>query len=386
MPSPLLVAAAVSSALTAGVLPSLLRSLRPSLQERLSFSDTQVHRLGRWFSLCAIPLFPLAGWLVDRWGLDEVMFAGSLAVALSISWIALSLNYASVLWGILGLAAGGACLFNATIVLMPAAFTWPRPDARASALGVGFVLLGASWLLTPVALPFLLRRLGHKRVLLTLGFLTLLPGLFTMLSRSEYPVAAAIEPVAASLEDPRLWLLAAMAFIYFLTERTLSVWPRPYLAEIGYNERTTARLLAGFWIAYLSWRLFWCWLSGPGFEAWMVFVLLVTGAMILGNLVGAYAPSSGYIGFWLVGACLGPLLPLILAMVLDVGGSHGFPGLAVGTVLALYPFNNLLIHPVVVAYAHSHTARASMRIPMMLALVMAAPTLFLALIRHNMPR
>lgn len=382
MPSATLVAAAITSALGAGVLPSFLRGARPFLQDRLALSETQVRRLGRWFSLFTLPCLPLAGLLVDRWGLHEILFLGCLGLAMAISWIALSVHYGSLIWGLLGLAASGACVFTAAITLMPAVLQWSGHDSRAEGLSVGFLVLGASWLLTPVLLPPLLRRLGHHQVLLSLAFLYLVPAALVVFTpKGEFPTSAAAEPMAQSLHDPRLWLLASMVLCYFLIERTLSVWPRPYLAEIGYQQQTIKRLLLGFWISYLCLRPFWGWLIGPGYETWLVLVFLVTAAMILGNLVGAYGASSGYLGFWLVGACFGPLLPLVLSIAMQLGEYHGFPALALGILMAFYPLTNLLIHPWFVRYAESHTARASMRIPMLLALLMAAPTLVLALIR-----
>jgi hypothetical protein len=57
------------------------------------------------------------------------------------------------------------------------------------------------------------------------------------------------------------------------------------------------------------------------------------------------------------------------------------PGTAIGAVFALAALNAVLVKPWFIAYAQTHAVRASMRIPMLLGMVMAAATLVLTLIR-----
>ena len=49
----------------------------------------------------------------------------------------------------------------------------------------------------------------------------------------------------------------------------------------------------------------------------MTLGLLIASAIILGNLTSGYEIGGGSLGFWLVGACYGPLLPGFLAIALD---------------------------------------------------------------------
>src|SRR5262249_2322539 len=139
----------------------------------------------------------------------------------------------------------------------------------------------------------------------------------------------------------------------------------------------------GFWCAFLLFRFGLAWIIRPANETILMLTLLVLSSMLLGNLAGAYAPSSGYLGFWLVGAFYGPILPALLALLVCLEGPRPGPGQAVGSVFALGAVSALVVKPSLNAFAKSHAPRESMRIPMVLALVMAAPVLLLAVMRYG---
>jgi hypothetical protein len=196
-------------------------------------------------------------------------------------------------------------------------------------------------------------------------------------------VAEIPEPVLVpgiSLYDLRFWLVALVAFLYFPLEQSLEIWPRPYLAEIGYSGRSVIRLVVGFWCAFLLLRFGLGWMIRQGNEAWLVLVLLILSSMVLGNLAGAYAPTSGFLGFWLVGACYGPISPALLG-ILEVDGTERIPGQTVGVIFALGALSSLIVQPLFLAFAKRHPPRESMRILTLLGLLMAAPMLVVALIR-----
>jgi fucose permease len=381
MPSSVLVVASISSALAMGMLPVLLESLRTPLQERLSLTESRFTHLAKLLILSWVPFMPIAGWLLDHWGLREALFTGSLVMALSVAWLALCQNFKGLVWALLGLGFGGACLSTAGVCLMPRALALAPHWSTGASLGLGFVFVGASTLLTPTVVAALARRFSWQRTILALGLACLLPAaLVAFLSREAVAGAAANED--AGLYDLRFWLIALAAFLYFPLEHALDAWPQAYLREIGYAGRTVARLMIAFWCAFLLFRFGLAWLIRPGNETVLVLTLLVLSSMILGNLAGAYAPSSGYLGFWLVGAFYGPILPALLAILLDLEGPR-HPGQAVGIVFALSALSSLVVRPSVSAFAKSHAPREAMRIPMVLALVMAAPVLLLAVMRYG---
>jgi hypothetical protein len=376
-----MIAAGVLSAFAMGMVPVLLRSLQPFLCERLATPPERLDRLGRMLVLSWLPLMPLAGWLVDHWGTCEVLFVGSLALAVAVSWLALCQNQRGLIWGLVGLALAGAFLAVAGTALMPTALLLsPRWSVGAS-LCLGYVFVAFAALATPAALPWTARRLGWPRTLLCASLLCLAPAAVVTLVTGEIaqPLGALVDG-DASLYDVRFWLVALVAFLYFPLEASLEIWPRPYLAEIGYSGRTIVRLLAGFWCAFLVLRFGLGWMIRPGYEAWLVLVLIGLSSMVVGNLAGSYAPTPGYLGFWLLGACYGPILPALLA-VLEWRDTRRVPGQTVGAVLAVSALSSVALGPVLLGFAKRHGPRESMRIPMMLGLIMAAPMLVLALLR-----
>jgi hypothetical protein len=184
------------------------------------------------------------------------------------------------------------------------------------------------------------------------------------------------------LYDVRFWLIAVVVFLYPPLELSLEIWPRPYLAEIGYPARTIVRVVIGFWCAFFVLRFGLGWMIRQGNEAWLVLTLLVLSSMVLGNLAGAYGPAGGFLGFWLLGACYGPLLPALLG-TLESGATRQLPGRALGAVFAILALSSLIAQPLLVAFAKRHAPRECMRIPLILGLIMAAPMLLVAVIRFG---
>jgi hypothetical protein len=374
----LLALTSIAAALAMGGSLQFFRGVQGFVRERFSLSEAQNDRLGKLLVVSWVPLMPLAGWLVDHWGTTEVLFTGSLVLGLAVSWTAMCQSVAGLTWAIVGLGVASACLCVSSVALMPLALHLsPRWSVGAS-LCLGYVFVTLSSLGTPAVIPWLARSLGFRRVILSLGLLCLLPAALVALAEGEVPQPAAAGP--AVLYDVPFWLVALVAFLYHPLEQSLEIWPRSYLAEIGYSGRSIARLVVGFWCAFLLLRFGLGWMIRAGNEAWLVLVLLVMSSMVLGNLAGAYTPTSGYLGLWLVGACYGPILPALLG-VLAVDGAPTIPGQTLGAVFALGAISSLVVEPLVLAFAKRHTPRECMRLPMLLGLAMAAPMLVLALIR-----
>lgn len=377
MPSPLLVATSVTTSLAMGLVPVLFRNLRGLLGERLSLGEHQLDRLDRLLLLSWIGLMPLAGWLVDHWGLVDVLFAGSLLLGITIAWLAAAQNIAAVRWGVAGLAIAGAGVTTAGVVLMPTALRLVPNWSLGAALCLGFVCVGLASLASGL-IPRLVKPFGYRQIIVSLGLLTLVPATLIAVAKSDLPPAP---PTGTeSILNLRFLLLALAVFLYFPMEQAVQLWPGPFLVEIGYG-RTVVRLVAGFWVSFLALRFGLAWMIRAGAEAWLILTLLAISSMVLGNLAGGYAPSSGYFGFWLVGGCYGPLFPTLLAILLDLESTRGVPGQAIGYVFALSALSSLVVNPTLAAYAKAHPARESMRITLLLGLLMAAPVLVIALIR-----
>jgi hypothetical protein len=109
--------------------------------------------------------------------------------------------------------------------------------------------------------------------------------------------------------------------------------------------------------------------------------LLIASAIILGNLTSGYEIGGGSLGFWLVGACYGPLLPGFLGIALDQAAKVSDkppPALLLGFLLALSGLDTLVVRPLMSGFGKDRAARSVMRVPTVLAIVLAAPLLLLA--------
>ncbi|MCI0682722.1 MAG: hypothetical protein L0Y71_11535 [Gemmataceae bacterium] len=377
MPSLPLLVGVLLACILVGAMPALVTALKPRLEQLLNLDHARVDRLERMrFFLAWVGGMPLAGYLVDVWKREEILVAGCFGIAATLAFfgVAHSPRWVGAMSFLLGLATSFVVV--ATICLAPAAIPAACP---AAALNAGFIGIGLGSFAPRGLLARLERWFGLRRAMLVLGLAALIPASF---------VFAAIVANDIPQQDPHttpdffravpFWLLAAMLVFYYPIESALDIWSGPFLNELGYRNRPGRMMLVGFWLAFLIARLAMWFLMGPRNEIWLLFLCALTSAIVLGNLVGAYGASAGGTGFWLVGACYGPLLPGILGLLLEA--SVGSQGLAVGSVLAVAGLHDALAHPIMQRTMHAREVRKAMRIPLLMTLLMLAPLLIYGLV------
>src|SRR5207248_3430839 len=98
-------------------------------------------------------------------------------------------------------------------------------------------------------------------------------------------------------------------------------------------------------------------------------------AVALGNMVGARSRMSAAIGLLLVGAFLGPIFPTLVGILL--GKFESARGAAYGAMFSLGAAGNLFLPPLIGVYGRRSSLQRAMRIPMGLALALAAAALVL---------
>lgn len=374
---PLLVGVLLACMLV-GAVPALVTALKPHLQQRLNLDHERVDRLERMrFFLAWVAGMPVAGYLVDAWNRQDVLFAGCLGIAATLAFLGVtnSPRWIGAMSFLLGLAT--SFLVVATVCLLPLAIPAACP---AAALNAGFIGIGLGSFAPHGALTRLERWLGLRRAMLIFGLAALIPSafLFAAVVTTGIPASAAATE-AYFFHDVRFWLLAVMLVLYYPIESALDIWSGPFLQELGYRNRPGRMMLIGFWLSFLVARLAMVFLMGPRNEIWLLFICTLTSAVVLGNLVGAYGASAGGIGFWFVGACYGPLLPSILGLLLEVTAPS--QGLAVGSLLAFAGLHDALAHPLMQRTTHTRPVRTAMRIPLIMTLLMLAPLLIFALVQ-----
>jgi MFS family permease len=378
MPTPLLIAGAASSGLTIGFIPALVDCVAAPVCQQLKTSPGKVSRVLAIFYICWLPAMPLCGWLLDHWRTKEILFFGLLACALGITWLGLALSFRSLLSSVILLGIGYSAVATAGIRFMASALKLTDQSSEVAALNLGFVFVVIGAVAAPWIAGVVQRRWGYRQGLLYLSLGAVIAAcLVFFVSPQLFPEARANGAWMEMLKSLPLWLLAAIVLLYFALENCLDVWPEPYLKELGYRGRSLTAGLLIFWGAFTLLRVAVGWLPGTGYEIWLLLGLLLASAFTMGNLVGANEYSSGSVGFWLTGACYGPLLPGFLALVMELD----LPGTALGMMLAMSGLDTLVVRPAMTALARRSPARTVMRVPVVLALVMAAPLLVLALIR-----
>src|SRR5262249_31964148 len=157
-------------------------------------------------------------------------------------------------------------------VLTPLAF----PGATAYSTNLANVFFGIGAFLTPLAVAFLVRRLGYAPSLILLGCLTLMPVLLAL--GVEVPTArdaggAAGQGVGALLGNRVLWLCGLAMFFYGPLEASMGAWTTTYLRNRGLREGAAAGLLSAFWLTFMATRLVTAFGLPEGAEAILILTL-----------------------------------------------------------------------------------------------------------------
>jgi fucose permease len=376
-----LIPVTIASAFTFGMVLALLGSLKLPLAKRLDIDEARVGGFLSAFYLALIPLMLISGLLIDQVGIRWVLVGGVMVTGLAVAYLAMSRTYASSLAAVLFLGVGGACLNTSAIKLMPLAFFG---DANPSAsLNLGHVFVGLGALVTPTLVDLLIRGLGFRKALgvLALGFL--IPFVVGFLTPAQ---AFAFRHAEAGdlwfvLSNPIVWLAGLVFLLYSPLEGCLGTWATTFLTQLGHSERRAAFLLSGFWLSFLASRLVMSFVQHTmlreNTEPWVILVLAVVAAVVLGNLAGTLARANATRGLLVVGALLGPICPTLAGILFNKFDRE--QATAYGAMFALGASGNLVLAPLIGMYARGHSIQSALRIPMMMALLLAAGALALGL-------
>jgi hypothetical protein len=163
----------------------------------------------------------------------------------------------------------------------------------------------------------------------------------------------------------------------------LEYWPEAFLKEIAYRDRALEVAMVMFWIAFIATRgaAAWWLYHYPDHGFGLTILLLLFSACLVGNLAGGFDMGNSTVGFLLVGACYGPILPGLLGIALDLYAAP-IPLSALGALLALSGLDTLVLRPIMDAFTRDRPARSVMRVPTFLTFALVAPLLLLAFLRN----
>jgi MFS family permease len=375
--------ATFGGAFLAGMMLALLNSLRAGLGQRLGSDDSWTRRLVTAFTIVMVLLMFVAGVALDRWGgtrtIYEVLVLGALLAVVGMGTLAVRNSYRAALAGAALLGAGAACLFPAATLLMPQALLEAAARVRYTvhAMNLGYVAVGVGMFLSPALITLLQRRLGFQRGLLVAALLPLLYGGFVALPEKE-----AILPLGEAYDGTyslELGLACLLVLFYFPLEGSLGAWAEKYLGELGFKVSTIPWVLAGFWLCYLGSRLTTSLLLVRGYGPLLLFLTSAAIAVTYWNLAGA-GPSSGAKGMLVMWCCFGPIFPTLLGLLLP--HAHG-SGTAFAIVFGVGAVSNALFQPVLCPAVSTSSAQETLRLPRLLALLLAAVALVVSLVMSN---
>jgi fucose permease len=367
-----------TAAFVFGMLLALIGGLKLKLAERLQIGEGRVGGLLAALNLALIPMMLVSGLLIDALGVRVVLIVGGLLAAVAVCSLALRQSYLASFVCVLVLGAGAACLSTASVVLMPVAFGF-RPGELAASVNLGHVFVALGALMTPTLTDLLLRTLDFRKTVALLALVCLVPAATAAL----WPLVPGVEPAEkADLAEVLLSfpiLMTGVAFLFYAPlEFALSTWGSTYLTvDQGYPEGRAAWLMSFFWLAFLVGRvlmaLLFHWLRlGPGWEPWIIFLLAIAAAALMGNLAGSGKPRSAAWGLVGLGLALGPIFPTLVAAALYAAPDSR--GTAYGAMFAVGSLGSAALAPVLGVLARGKSVLRALRLlaPLALLLVVAA--------------
>lgn len=373
----------LAATLEVGALLALLGHLKLQLARRPDQADRQFLGLLSMLNLFLVPLFLAAGLLVDRFGARVLFLTGSILLTLAFLSFSAGLTYWRTLTAVLVAAAGGACVSVTAITLMPAGL-FGREQAAAS-MQLGLVLVALAALVTPPLMERVFNAVGVRTGLAVVALVFLAPAFLVALpAADEFPARATADAVEGLLHEPGLWVGAAVVFFYAPFEAFVSIWTATYLGQVGRQEKES-RWLGRFWAAMLGSRLAVALLQqagglGDAYDSWFLVLLAMLAAVSLGNLSGVMRIDRARAGVVLVGLFLGPVFPLLLGMLVRVGGVKEVPGTAYGLLFAAGSIGSVVFTPLVRFSARERTIQSALRLPLLIALALTAAALVFALL------
>ncbi len=329
----------ITGLLAAGMGAAFLGSVKVPLARKLEIDEDRVGGLVSTFGLAMIPVVLVMGFLGDLVGHQLVTISGAILMVASLVVLANAKKYWLALGGVLLLSAGWSGLINVLNVLMPAAFG----GSEVFAMNLGNTFFGLGAFLTPLAIVFLLRRVGFTPALLVLaGFVFVSAVLalgvdFAALAAKQEATEmtdTAGPGMAALLQNPIMWLCAVALFFYLPLEATMAVWFTTYLGEKGLSEGVASGLLSVFWLAFMVSRLAVAFGLPAGFEQPLLVGMALAGTAVLAGVVWSRGRNAAIAMVVAAGLVFGPMFPTLIGVLLG-NTDAALHGRAVGLFFAL---------------------------------------------------
>jgi fucose permease len=210
--------------------------------------------------------------------------------------------------------------------------------------------------------------------LLTLALLTLVPaGVAAFTPRPVFPEPAQGLDLGQLAADYHFWLAVVAVFGFYALETSALRWSPKYLEDVGLSRQGQVALIVSFWVIFLAARLGCVSIDNNLGFTWLVLVLALASASLLGNMAGMYQAKAGATSFLLLAGCLGPIFPTLAGLIVLRFPTQ--PAVAFGLVCALGNLGRILAEPATDQLLRLGQIRLAMGVSLVMGLIVFFPLL-----------
>ena len=385
----LLIAMTAVVLLVGGMGAALLGSIKLALARKLDMDEARVGGLLSMFGLAMIPVILSAGFITDHVGKQPVVIGGCVLVAAALVVLGVARRYWAALVGIVLLSAGWSAIVNVINPVAVIAFG----GSEAFSMNLACFCFGAGAFVTPLAVGFLLKRVGLTRALVILAGSLAVPIVLAAVADYSLLATPAAEGTAEAreaaagigrlLRDPVMWLCTLAFLFYGPLEAATGAWTTTYLRDNGWSEGASSSLLSAFWLSYTFSRLATALgVSAIGLpeggERVMILVLGAVATVVLAGIVFGRGRGTALAMVIAAGIIFGPIFPTLMAVLLG----HFDPSLhgrAVGLMFSIGGIGTVTIPAAMGAYAKRTSVQRGFLIAVGSALALTVVALILVL-------
>ena len=385
----LLIAMTAVVLLVGGMGAALLGSIKLALARKLEMDEARVGGLLSMFGLAMIPVILSAGFITDHVGKQPVVIGGCVLVAAALVVLGVARRYWAALVGIVLLSAGWSAIVNVINPVAVIAFG----GSEAFSMNLACFCFGAGAFVTPLAVGFLLKRVGLTRALVILAGSLAVPIVLAAVADYSLLATPAAEGTAEAreaaagigrlLRDPVMWLCTLAFLFYGPLEAATGAWTTTYLRDNGWSEGASSSLLSAFWLSYTFSRLATALgVSAIGLpeggERVMILVLGAVATVVLAGIVFGRGRGTALAMVIAAGIIFGPIFPTLMAVLLG----HFDPSLhgrAVGLMFSIGGIGTVTIPAAMGAYAKRTSVQRGFLIAVGSALALTVVALILVL-------
>ena len=385
----LLIAMTAVVLLVGGMGAALLGSIKLALARKLDMDEARVGGLLSMFGLAMIPVILSAGFITDHVGKQPVVIGGCVLVAAALVVLGVARRYWAALVGIVLLSAGWSAIVNVINPVAVIAFG----GSEAFSMNLACFCFGAGAFVTPLAVGFLLKRVGLTRALVILAGSLAVPIVLAAVADYSLLATPAAEGTAEAreaaagigrlLRDPVMWLCTLAFLFYGPLEAATGAWTTTYLRDNGWSEGASSSLLSAFWLSYTFSRLATALgVSAIGLpeggERVMILVLGAVATVVLAGIVFGRGRGTALAMVIAAGIIFGPIFPTLMA-VLHGHFDPSLHGRAVGLMFSIGGIGTVTIPAAMGAYAKRTSVQRGFLIAVGSALALTVVALILVL-------